>query len=497
MDYPIWNVPYLGGAMVIAIVAIVHVFIVHFTVGAGLLNALTETLSFRTTNTTLGDFLRDNSRFIILFGIVGSLFTSIALWFSIALVSPDALFMLTRLFLWAWAIQWLFVAVQVIAGYAYHHTWDSLSPRSHCLIGWIYAVSAFMSLFVVNGILSFMLTPAGSLDSSANPVTFDFWAGLFNPTYWPSLVMRTIGSLALGAILAMVLANACGKYSQEQRDIITRQAGKFLMPMVLMIPAGIWYFVRVPGLSLFYLQGGSAVMAILLMFGIVVSALLGLYSYLAIVIRKRSVNLESSLLLTALVFMALGSAEFVREGIRKPYLIHDHMYSTGLLKSQASKLDTAAHTMLEHARWAVRPQDADVLGADASISDAAFLNFDAELLTKRGAASTYPEQAVRGRWIYDAQCLRCHTLDGYNAVRPLVHKWPLKVVRYCIDHLDEFKPAMPPFFGTIRDRQDISQYLHSLDGPCTQCHENADDLGNLIDEAKRIQLKDNWEKLVP
>jgi len=497
MDYPIWNVPYLGGAMVIAIVAIIHVFIAHFAVGAGVLNALTETFSLRTSNPVLREFLRDNSRLIILFPFIGGALTGVALWFSIALVSPDASFMLIRLFLWAWAVEWVFFLVQIIAGYIYHYTWRSLSPRSHCFVGWIYAVTAFLSLFLINGILSFMLTPGGALDSTVDPVRFDFWAALFNPTYWPSLVMRAVGAVALGALLAMVLVNVSGRYSRDQQNLLTRHAGKFLIPMVLMVPAGVWYFARVPSLSLFYLKGGSVVMAILFMFGVVVSALVGLYSYIAIVLCRRPVNLESSLLLTALAFIAMGSAEFVREGIRKPYLIYGHMYSTGLLKSRAPQLDTAEHTMLRHARWAVIPQGADELGADDRISDQAFLNFDAKLLTQRGSDSTYPAQAVRGRWIYNAQCLRCHTLDGYNAVRPLVYKWPLKVARYCIDHLDEFKPAMPPFFGTIRDRQDISQYLHSLNGPCTQCHENVNDRGDLLDEKSKIRLKENWETLLP
>lgn len=32
MNYPVWEVPYLGGGMLIGIVAIVHVFIAHFPV---------------------------------------------------------------------------------------------------------------------------------------------------------------------------------------------------------------------------------------------------------------------------------------------------------------------------------------------------------------------------------------------------------------------------------------------------------------------------------
>ena len=53
MDYPIWEVPYLGGSLVIAMIAIIHVFIAHFAVGAGIYNACTETFSLRHNNSIL------------------------------------------------------------------------------------------------------------------------------------------------------------------------------------------------------------------------------------------------------------------------------------------------------------------------------------------------------------------------------------------------------------------------------------------------------------
>jgi hypothetical protein len=42
MNYPVWEVPYWGGGMLIGIIAIAHVFIAHFAVGGGLFLPLTE-----------------------------------------------------------------------------------------------------------------------------------------------------------------------------------------------------------------------------------------------------------------------------------------------------------------------------------------------------------------------------------------------------------------------------------------------------------------------
>ena len=499
MDYPIWNVPYLGGAMVIAGIAIVNVFIAHFALGAGLFNAITETFCLKTSNGTLKQFLRDNSRLIVLFPFVVGILFAAAMWFSIILVSPETTFMLVRLFLWAWAIEWLCLLVQVIAGYLYHYTWDTLSPRTHCLLGWVYALAGWIALVFLNGILTFMLTPGAALDTagatSGTPVTFDFWPALFNPTYAPSLIMRTVGSLTLAALFAMILVNASKKYNTDRRRLVTNHAAGFLIPMAIIIPATFWYLARVPALSIFYLKGGAIIMTTLLIFSALLAGCLALYGYIALVIRKRAIDLETALLLTVLALVSLGSAEFVREGIRKPFLIYDHMYSTGMLKAQLPSLNDAQHTMLQYAPWAVQPNHTNVI--DTDITDENFLNFDHPLFTKPSRLSTYPEQSVRGRWLYDAQCLRCHTLDGYNAARPLVTGWSLKTANHSLEHLAEIKPAMPPFVGTIRDRNDLAMYMHYLNGPCTKCHLDIDDLGNLEPGKKESALKDNWENALP
>ena len=42
MDYPVWEIPYLGGGLLIAFIAIVHVVLSHLAVGGGLFLVLLE-----------------------------------------------------------------------------------------------------------------------------------------------------------------------------------------------------------------------------------------------------------------------------------------------------------------------------------------------------------------------------------------------------------------------------------------------------------------------
>ncbi len=460
MDYPIWEVPFLGGSMVIAFIAIIHVFIAHFAVGAGLYNAFTETFSLRKNNPTLRQFLRDNSKLIILLPFIGGAITGVGIWFSIALVSPETVSLLIHLFLWGWAIEWVFFLLEITTGYIYYFTWDRISPRLHCFIGWVYAIAAFLSLVVINGILTFMLSPAG-FDNSTQPMQFDFWAAVFNPTYFPSLILRTISALALAALFAMVLVNASRKYSRAEQHVVIRHAGKFLIPLIFMIPAAVWFMLQAPAESVFYIKGGAVAMTLLFAVGLFASTLIGLYSYSAIIIRGRYVSLETSILLLAIALMATGASEFVREGMRKPYLVWGYVYSNGVFKTRRPQMQAELDRQpfdsvgaLRYFPWAVQP-------AGTKISDRAFAiqdpNSFAELrMTKAG-------RITRGHWLYNGQCLRCHSLNGYNAIKPLVYRWNQQTIEETLTKLHEVKPFMPPFVGTKEDREDLALFLNNLD----------------------------------
>ena len=340
--------------------------------------------------------------------------------------------------------------------------------------------------------MSFMLSPGNSLDSSTIPMKFDVQAGFFNPTYLPSLLLRTIGSWALAGLFAMVLVNISRRYNQQQRNLVTRQAGKFLVPFILLVPVAVWFFWSCPALAIFYLKGGAIAMVLLFVLSVMTSALIGLYSYGAIIICRRSVNLETALLLLALALIATGSSEFVREGLRKPYLIWGHVYSNGLVKEQIplineqlAAMDREQATVLKFFPWSIQPED-------AGLSDDDFLTLNIGDIGKD--KNDYPGKMIRGKWIFDGQCLRCHCVDGYNAIRPLVYNWSPQLINQTNLHLDTVKPAMPPFVGTIRDRQDLTYYMHGLSGACSICHEHIDDEGILAPEQKAKTMTKRWEQ---
>src|SRR5512139_3361585 len=106
MNYPIWALPAPG--LLIAAVAILHVFVSHFAVGGGLFLVVAEKKARREGDAAMLDWVRRHSRFFILLTLVFGAVTGVGIWFTIGLVHPAATSSLINAFVWVWAIEWTF-----------------------------------------------------------------------------------------------------------------------------------------------------------------------------------------------------------------------------------------------------------------------------------------------------------------------------------------------------------------------------------------------------
>lgn len=423
MNYPHWEVPILGGGMVIALVATIHVLIAHFAVGAGFFVAFTESRIGRRDDPLLRDFLLRFGKFLILFAFVAGAVTGVGIWFSIGLVSPRATSILIHNYVWGWAAEWCLFLIEIAAGYCYYFSAGRLGDRKRRWLAWTYAWAAWGSLVIIVGIISFMLTPGRWIE------TFEFWDGFFNPTYVSSVLLRTISSLALAGIFVAIVANGSRRYSREEAKTIINHAAWFMAPLVLMLPLSVWYFSSVPEQALHLIMGGAIAMQLFLMFGIAASTLVGFYAFIGLIWNKRYVNMETAVLLLAIAFIATGSMEFVREGIRKPWLIYGYLYSSGWTPDEAPVLN-------EKGIIAANPW---VLPAGVEVED----------LT----------QLQLGRAVYNAQCSQCHVLGGVNDVQPLIAGWDRDLVWQNLQKIHQLKVFMPPLVGTDQERRALSEFL--------------------------------------
>jgi len=424
MNYPIWELPLINGGVVIAAVAVVHVFVSHFAVGGGLYLVLTERRARRENDEAILSFLRSQSLFFLVLTLVAGALTGVGIWFSISLVSPDATSSLLRVFAWIWATEWVFFAVEIIAILVYYYGWERLEPRDHVLVGWIYAGSAWASLVLITGILAFMLTPGAWTD------TGDLHDAFFNPTFWPSVVLRTAVSVALAGIYALVAASLVADH--ELRERVVRYSSLWVRPAALVIPlAGLWFFLAAPERARDLPLGGSAVVQIFLILTLAFSLFIFAFTHLGAYWGASRFGLPMALVLLSMAFLVVGTGEWVREAVRKPYVINDYMYVNSIRAEDLGRLHQEG--VLVNARW-----------------------------SRVGAVEAGNEEEA-GREVFRLLCSSCHTVNGYNAIRPLVRDWSEDYIDFQLQGLDVLKAIMPPFAGSDEERQALAKWLAELD----------------------------------
>jgi cytochrome bd-type quinol oxidase subunit 1/mono/diheme cytochrome c family protein len=499
MNYPIWEVP--SGGLLIAFVAIVHVLVSHFAVGGGLFLVLAEIKARREQDSVFLEYLKRHSRFFILLTLVFGALTGVGIWFTIALVHPQATSSLINTFVWGWAMEWCFFAIEIAAAMVYYYGWDRMKARTHLAVGWVYFIAAWVSLVIINGILSYMLTPGSWVTNRA------FWSGFFNPTYWPSMIMRTFVAMGLAGIYALLTASWSANPDLKRK--VARYASLYwVLPMAVAVPIGlIWYLAAaasagVPVAEMMQADGSGlgAIMAAIFAAGTesgqpvvqraaLVSIVASLAAILIILViatfRQSSYGRVSTVTLLLLALLAMGGGEWMRESLRKPYVIGRFMFVNGVRLPAAEGIPEPP----PEAAW----QAEDRFSVDA-LNDNGVL--PTALWTDRRAgdegdpvrldpASRARQQAEAGREMFKLTCSACHTLDGYLAIRPLVRDQSVSSLERILSNLA--KPVdqagnptswadpdlrlatwrgrrMPPFVGTDAERRALAIYLARIGG---------------------------------
>lgn len=425
MNYPVLEVPVLGGGLLIALISILHVYIAHFAVGGGLYLVLTEGKAYREGDQALLDFVRGFSRVFVLLTVVFGAVTGVGIWFTVGTVTPPATSSLIHLFVWIWAMEYVPFFVEITTALVYYYGWDRLSPRMHLAVGWLYTVAAYSSLVFINGVLAFMLTPG------AWPRTGNVWHAWWNPGTLPSLVMRTSVALALAGLFGLLTGTRLQDDGLRRR--VVRYSAMWLWPAFIGLPlGGLWYFSRVPEPARAQFLGGAAAVTIFMAASLVLSVLILLFTYWGPYREPGRVSFPLALLFVTLGLLVTGTSEWVREAIRKPYVIYDYMYVNGIRPAEVAEIDRRG--ILRYARWA-RPVP----------------------------AGSSPEAVLaRGQEVFRLQCMACHTVDGYNGVRALVRGWTPEFTEFQLRHLNRLKGFMPPFAGTDEERRALAAWLASL-----------------------------------
>jgi cytochrome bd ubiquinol oxidase subunit I len=448
MNYPFWEVPVIGSGWVIGIIAIFHIMISHFAVGGGFYLPLAERKALRDGRADwLKSLQRHSKFFLILTGVFGAV-SGVGIWFSIGLANPEATSTLIHNFVFGWAIEWVFFMVELTTAAVYYYTWDRVSPELHMKVGWLYAGASFCTLVIINGILTFMLTPGDSwlaVAGTGNEAS-RFWQAFFNPTYWPSLALRTAVCASLAGIWALVTTSRIdgSAYPALKTDLV-RWSAKWLLPSFVAMPILLaWYLATVPdaqralltlGISTIGAGTFSQVTRMALLIVMTSATIVGVVYFLAYR-NPREFTLSHACAVLFLALIATGAGEYSRELLRKPYVVGRHMFVNGVRVKSVPDLN--ANGYLRSTLW------------------------------MRSGVS--PEFA-RGEAMFRGQCMSCHTLDGYRSIRRLLAGRDRNGIANLMKMLHDYKPDspyrrfMPPLSGTDEEVSLLVNYLNWEENP--------------------------------
>ena len=497
MNYPFWDVG-IGYGFLMASIAIIHVFVSHFAIGGGLYLVVAEWLARKKDDFARLEFLRKLSKFFLLVTVVFGALTGVGIWFIIGLLNPAATEVLIHNFVWGWAIEWTFFVIEIAAAILYFYGWKKMSAKNHMIIGWIYFVSAWLSLFVINGIITFMLSPGDWL------ATGNFWDGFFNPTSFPSLILRTGICVMLAGVYALFVASR-SQPDDTKKGLIRFNAWWVLGGLIIMAPSLTWYIDSIPKEMLDAVWGTHLTPISALNGAYINYGLLALTVIVFGLLIPKKFNIVIGLLCMIFALSWFGEYEWVRESIRKPYVINSYMYGNAVELANTEKYEAEGYLagieyrtgddgadLFRHACRSCHTIDGykalkphydgtdetfiaqSIMGASAMFGNMPpFFGCEEEAraiaahiynqLDQRHLSEIYQLEGVAlGKKVYDIRCGKCHIFNGFNDKSESLIGLEEEDYIDILDMAGDFADEMPEFTGDEKERQALIEYLKTL-----------------------------------
>ncbi len=422
MDFPIIEVPVIGGGFLIGIVATIHVLIANFVVGGTVFALALEVIGIRRADPRYDALARQFARMLlIMMAVIGSV-TGVGIWFAIMGVAPTATVLLLKIFFWPLAVEYLMFVAEIAAITIYYYRWDHYAgdKRRHLAWGIVACGAAWASMAIINCLLTFQLT------SGDWPQTRSLWDACFNPSMLPALFHRALGSLAVTGVFALILATRL-RDDDFRSEVIRFAALWVIVPTVANAGPGLWYLASVNAFSRYWILGGSITLSILWVAAIGIAAAMVVFVYLGARRDPGRFGTWSAAVVLAMILTTVGLMESTREAIRRPYVIDRYLYSNGILADRVENYNRTG--ILPRAKW----------GGPKAVTEA--------------------NRLEAGRALFRLQCGACHTVEGMVGISYVARGRNEEELDTFLARIDAWHPFMPLFIGTIQERRALAAWL--------------------------------------
>jgi hypothetical protein len=449
MDFPMFHLDWLNDRFLIAVIAILHVFINH-GLAVGFIPYITWLEQKGVQNSgkdQITDLAWDNLIYkkmkvaFIITTTIGAM-TGVGIWFSAALVSPASIGSLIRVFYMAWFTEWIVFVTEVVLILIYFLTWKnsntSLKAKLiHIKFGWFLSIFSWITMAIIVAILGFMMDP-GNWNNEKTLIN-----GFTNPIYLPQLLFRTPTAMLVAGVFGMLLTTIFVPKGSEIRTKSIKYASKWILAWTPLAIFGAIYYWNVMPQAMkdnMAVAVGSQEFAQyydLLKYFIVGAASLSILLATFALLKPKRINFAYVIIPCLFVFGFLGIFERVREFIRKPYIIGNYMYSNLL-----------------------RVEDYPLYKRDGILKHATYTSI----------TEINDENKIEaGRDVFMLTCSRCHTTQGVNSIVYVFERMygfgkPLdenSMAAY-IPNMHNGRTFMPPFPGNKKELDALVAYIKHL-----------------------------------
>lgn len=449
MDFPMFHLDWLNDRFLIALIAILHVFINH-GLAVGFIPYITrleqqgvmKSPSNQITNPEWDAMVYKMMKVGFIITTTLGAMTGVGIWLSVSVVSPSSIASLIRVFYWAWFIEWLVFVTEVVLILIYFLTWKnsnkSLKAKlRHIKFGWFLSIFSWITMAIIVSILGFMMDP-GNWKTHHSLIN-----GFTNPIYLPQLFFRTPTAMLIGGIFGYLLTTIFTKKNTDLRARAVKQSSIWMLIWAPISLAGaIIYYRAMPQAMKDNMSTAVGTLEFAQYYDLLKWIIIGAISTVLIIAlaglwKPKKIRFAMVLIPCIMAFGFLGIFERVREFIRKPYVIGGYMYSN-LLREEDYPL-YKKDGILKYATYTSTPEVTETNKVEA------------------------------GKNVFVLTCSRCHTTQGINSIVKVFEKMYGKDKPFDEASIAAFtkgmhngRTFMPEFPGNKKELDALAAYIKHL-----------------------------------
>lgn len=449
MDFPMFHLDWLNDRFLIALIAILHVFINHgLAVGfipyitrleqQGVMKSGVNEITNKEWDAMVYKMMKVG---FIITTTLGAM-TGVGIWLSVSVVSPSSIASLIRVFFWAWFIEWLVFVTEVILILIYFLTWKNANKSlkaklRHIKLGWFLSIFSWITMAIIVSILGFMMDP-GNWNAHHSLIN-----GFTNPIYLPQLLFRTPTAMLVGGIFGYLLTTIFTKRDTELRARAVKQSSIWILIWAPISLAGaIFYYRAMPQAMIENMSTAVGTLQFAQYYDLLRSIIVAAISTVLIIAivglwKPQKIRFAMVLIPCIMSFGFLGIFERVREFIRKPYVIGGYMYSNLL-----------------------RKEDYPLYKKDGILKYATYTSTSEVTETNKIEA---------GKNVFVLTCSRCHTTQGINSIVTVFEKlygqgksFEEPSIAAFTKGMHNGRTFMPEFPGNQKELDALAAYIKHL-----------------------------------